>query len=295
MVGKFLFFITIFLIFLNPYSMYSMNNINDKITIFTYHKKQSKDDKRFGYDNELLKLSLEKTIKKYGPYKLIPINVNANYRRVEALAINEKYENLFFKQSVSTERLNNLGYVSFPVDLGIVGYRVGFVSKNNINKIEKIKDLKDFKKVSIIQGLGWLDTKILKYNGFTIVTGNNYAGLFKMVAKNRGDLFLRGANELYEEWNANMNIGNLSYDKTIALYYPLPRFFFTNKKNKDAIKRVKEGLVLAYNDGSLMKLWEKHYLKSIKFANLPNRRIFKLTNPFLEEIDKSYEKYIYTP
>ncbi len=287
--------IAIILIFSTASIMFSKDNVNNNVTVFTYHKKQSKDDKRFAYDHELLKLSLEKTIKLYGAYKLVPLSINANYKRVEMLAEDDRFENIIFKHSVSSERLNKLGYVPFPVDLGIVGYRVGFVSKNNKNKIKNIKNLQELKEVSIVQGLGWLDTEILKYNGFKVVTGSSYSGLFKMTARNRGDLFLRGANELYNEWQVNKNIGNLSYDDNLALYYPLPRFFFTNKKNKDAIKRIKEGLILAYNDGSLIKLWKKHYIKSIEFANLSKRKIFKLKNPFLEDIDKSYEKYIYIP
>ncbi len=98
-----LFSISIVLILCTSSILFGKDSMNDKVTIFTYHNKQSKDDKRFDYDHELLKLSLEKTIKKYGSYKLLPINVDANYRRVEVLVLNDKYENLFFKQSVSNE------------------------------------------------------------------------------------------------------------------------------------------------------------------------------------------------
>lgn len=116
-----------------------------------------------------------------------------------------------------------------------------------------------------------------------------------MITKNRGDIFIRGANELYDEWNTNKHLNNLAFDKSFTLYYPLPRFFFTSKKNTEAIKRVKEGLQIAYNDGSLKKLWEKHYLKSIVFTNLKDRKVFRISNPFLDGIDKSYEKYLYVP
>ena len=85
------------------------------------------------------------------------------------------------------------------------------------------------------------------------------------------------------------------YDDSIALYYPLPRFFFTKKSNVTAIKRVEEGLVTAYNDGSFQKLWKEYYQSSVDFVNLQKRTLFRISNPFLGGIDKSYEKYIYHP
>lgn len=285
-------FLTMCFIMLNPTQAFSQNN---KIMTITYQTKQSKDDKRFEYDNELLKMALEKTKEKYGDYNLVPLKITANHKRIEELALNGEIENLFYKFSASNDRLTKYGYIPFPIDLGIVGYRVAFISKTNEEKIKNINTLEELKKQSVIQGLGWLDVEILKSNGFEVMEGSNYSGLFKMIARNRGDLFLRGANELYNEWDSNKHIKNLTYDTSIIVYYPLPRFYFTNKKNKNAIERIREGLIISYNDGSLIKLWEKHYKQSIDFTNLKKRKIFKLENPFLEGMDKSYEKYIYNP
>lgn len=284
--------ITITLILLNPTQGFSTDN---KVMTITHQTKQSPDDKRFEYDNELLKLVLEKTKTKHGPYKLVPLGIKANLKRIDSIALKGNVENLFYKMSATKKRIEKFGYISFPIDLGIVGYRIGFISETNIDKIKSINSIEEFKKFSILQGLGWLDTKILRHHGFNVITGSSYEGLFKMVTKNRGDIFTRGANELYNEWNTYKYLNKLSYDKSIALYYPLPRFFFTSKKNKKAIKRIKEGLIMAYNDGSLKKLWKQYYWDSIVFAKLNERKIFKITNPFLDGIDKSYEKYIFTP
>jgi len=272
--------------------LYSSQTIS-KSTTFTYQTKLDKDDNRYNYDYDLLKLSLDKTKDKYGDFIMVPLK--ANYKRIEALALEGKIENIIFKKSVSIKRLNKFGYISFPVDLGIVGYRVGFISKKNINKFKDIKSIEDFKQLSILQGNGWLDNKILEANGFKVITGNKYSYLFRMIANNRADLFMRGTNELYWEWITYKQTTNLSYEKKLSLYYPLPRFFFTSKKNMKAIKRIKEGLIMAYEDGSLQKLWKKHYQKSIDFVDLEKRKIYKIDNPFLEGMDKTYGKYIYIP
>ena len=64
---------------------------------------------------------------------------------------------------------------------------------------------------------------------------------------------------------------------------------------KDAAKRIHDGLLLAYEDGSLRKLWDEYYGASINFSKLRERKIFKLKNPYLEGIDRTFMKYIYDP
>ncbi len=39
-------------------------------------------------------------------------------------------------------------------------------------------------------------------------------------------------------------------DENVALYYPLPRVFFTHNSNRQAIARVQQGLKAAWRDGS---------------------------------------------
>ena len=101
--------------------------------------------------------------------------------------------------------------------------------------------LTELKQFSIGQGLGWLDTQILRHNGFKVIEGTSYEGLFKMVARSRVDLFGRGANEILSEYQARANDLQLIADTSIILYYPFPRFFFTSKKNLKAIQRVRAG------------------------------------------------------
>jgi hypothetical protein len=263
-------------------------------TLFTAQGRASAQDTRLDYDRAALRLSLEKTVKKYGPFKLVEAEFMNTARGIK-VAKAGRTKNFFTKQSVSKTLLNELGHVPFPIDLGIVGYRVFFVSPNAKSKLKTTQNLGQLKKFSIGQGVGWLDVDILEHNGFKVIKAGSYEGLFKMVAKNRFDLYSRGTNELLGEWKTHKNIQGFAYDESVALYYPLPRFFFTNKANKAAIKRVTEGLIIAYNDGSLKKEWEKHYRDSIDFVNLKKRKIFRINNPFLEGVDSSYEKYIYKP
>jgi hypothetical protein len=155
--------------------------------------------------------------------------------------------------------------------------------------------LEKLKKFTIGQGLGWGDNDILKHNGFSVVVGNNYQGLFKMVADNRFDLFARGNCDVMDEYDIYKKKCNLILDDSVAIFYPLPRYFITHNSNKEAVKRVTEVLLAAYEDGSFMALWTKHHADNIRRINLSKRIVFRLENPFLEGIDRSYEKYMYNP
>jgi len=263
-------------------------------TLFTIQGRASAQDTRLDYDRAALRLSLEKTVQKYGPFKMVEAEFMNTARGIKVAKAGRK-KNFFTKQSVSKKLLKELGHVSFPVDMGIVGYRVFFVSPAAKSKLKNTRSLEELKKFTIGQGTGWLDVDILEQNGFKVIKAGSYEGLFQMVAKNRFDLYSRGTNELLGEWKTHKQIKGFAYDDSVALYYPLPRFFFTHKSNKAAIKRVTEGLITAYNDGSLQKVWAKHYTDSIEFVNLKKRKIFSISNPFLEGLDTAYEKYIYKP
>lgn len=263
-------------------------------TIYTYNNTQNEHDPRKFYELEVLKTALEKTIEKYGEYELIPSPRMNLKRAITTLKLNT-IKNFILKMSITKELLDELAYANFPIDRGIVGYRVSFISPKMKNKIGDFNTLEKLKKLRIGQGIGWLDVDILRHNGFNVKTISDYEALFNMTVLNRIDLFSRGINEILGEYESYKHIKNLDHDRTFVLYYPLPRFFFTHKSNEKAMKRIEEGLILAYKDGTLDKIFDKYYKNSIEFLHLENRKIYKLENPFLKDIDNTYEKYIFNP
>lgn len=268
---------------------------SQEVTVFTYRQPESKRDVRYEYDNSLLKLALEKTVQTDGPYKLVPSPI-MNYARAHEFLKNNTLPNLFIKlsyESVFEEK--GLSYVSFPVDLGIVGYRVCFANTDTVAELAKVSSLTELQRYTHGQGIGWSDVKILEHNGFSVTEIVKYENLFSMVANRRFDLFCRGANELQEELKAHQDIENLSYDKSLTIYYPLPRFFYTNAANRDALDRVQRGLKRAYEDGTLEELWKQQYGKSIEFVKLENRKVFSLENPLIKNLKDDYQQFFYQP
>ena len=261
-------------------------------TVFTYRSPVGVDDDRNRYELALLTLALEKTKQEYGEFTLVPSGSMNNVRVVETLRTKRR-QNFVLKLSYDSDYPDFMDYIRFPIDLGIVGYRICFISPEAKAKLSASPTLEELTKLSHVQGKGWMDVKILRHNGFQVDEVSNYEGKFHIVALNRYDLFCRGINELHEEYEKFRSIEGLDFDRTFVLAYPLPRFFYTHKENQQAIERVTKGLKLAYADGSLIALWSKYYADSIQFSAIHNRKVIKLENPAVQSIDFDYEQFFY--
>lgn len=250
-----------------------------------------------GYEARLLMLSLEKTRKEYGEYQIEAVRDDMNrHRRIEMMSHN-RFQNFVsaLPYSKKLEDESDLVFANFPVFLGILGYRTCFVSDKIVKDVAKVQ--REDQLLNFTQGLqkGWADSAILRFNGFRVTEASSYGSLFKMVAANRFDLFCRGANEVLVEYQYNKDIPNFTYDRSMAIYYPLPHFFYTHKSGAAVMERIKKGLVLAHRDGDLQMLWEAYNKDSIEFVELGKRRIFNYKNPNLKGLSYEFEEFVYKP
>ncbi|MGL4250122.1 MAG: hypothetical protein ACRCR1_05635 [Aeromonas sp.] len=265
------------------------------VTRFTYISPESEQDPRTTYDRELLRLALEKTRDTFGDYELVPAPTMTKARARISMEF-DSFTNLLVMDSYSNARqAQGLSYVRFPVHLGIVSYRICFVSPQRQMAVSRVTNLEGLRQFTFGQGKGWLDVDILRHAGLEVVDVHGYEPLFKMVARGRFDLFCRGASELRSELLTHQQTKDLLVDEALLIYYPLPRVFYSNGKNREAILRVEKGLQLAWQDGSLQALWRKSFGPSISFAKLSQRRMLRLENPFLEGIRFDYRPYFYNP
>ncbi|WP_421164843.1 hypothetical protein [Aeromonas dhakensis] len=264
-------------------------------TLFTYMSPESEHDPRSTYDREVLRLALEKTRASHGDYRMQAAPPMTLARMWVSLRFNH-YPNLFAMDSYRADRdMSGIDYVRFPIHIGIVSYRICFVSPTRKDEVAKATSLDELKRFDIGQGKGWLDVEILRRAGFKVLEVEGYEQLFKMVARGRFDLFCRGINELPQEKLNHKKVEGLMMDESLALYYPLPRVFFTHNGNRQAIDRVQQGLKAAWRDGSLQALWLKAFKPSLSFAHLNTRRLFRLENPYIKGIDFNYQAYFYDP
>ena len=217
-----------------------------------------------------------------------------------ARALEDIKNSVFHNQLIVTTFQNKLldeglDYARFPVDYGVTGYRICFVSPQARVDVAAANSLDTLRHFTIGQGIGWADVTILRHNLFRVVEVGQYESAFRMVAAGRIDLFCRGINELQTELKAHANVEGLDYDRTFALAYPLPRFFIFNRQNSKPLERIGKGLLLAHQDGSLRKLWLEQYGEALRFANLKQRRIFQLQTADIDRIDFDYRMYYFDP
>ena len=260
-------------------------------TTFTFRGGESIDDHRQLYLQEVLTLALDKTIDDYGEYELISTAEGLNLARVLRQLEEKFYPNFFLRTSMTDQISDRFTVVPFPVDRGVSGYRIAFV-QNGKERQFCTANLPDIEKYSIVQGVAWLDGDILRANNLRVYDSSSYDNMFEMINVGRMDLFFRAINEVKDEYTTKSQaLKGLQIESCIALYYPLPRFFITNKDNQANAQRIYQGLSRAFNDGSFQKIWKQFFAESMQMVKLNQRRIIELDNPFIKELNKDYEQY----
>ncbi len=262
----------------------------------TINATQNNIDNRSTYNGQALQLALEKTRAEFGDYRLVDTKLPMNTARALAEAEANTIPNLVVLTTFQNWQLEKgLDYARFPNEYGITGYRICFVSPKAKAAVARASSLEELREFTIGQGKGWADTTILRSNGFKVVEIGVGQSLYRMVAASRIDLFCRGVNELEPELKSHSDIANLDYDRTFALVYDLPRFYVANKRNTALLQRIAKGLARADQDGSLYQLWEEQYGSALRFANLKQRKLYRLATPNIDGIDFDYKKYYFDP
>ncbi|RYY74034.1 MAG: hypothetical protein EOO52_14255 [Gammaproteobacteria bacterium] len=266
-------------------------------TVVHYTPVEDASDKRLDYPLAVLTLALSKTEKKYGAYKFksIPAAVSLA-RSVHELNL-DTYPNYFFPSGEYVQEMsnNNLIAVDFPLDHGLLSYRICFVSPAAKAKVAAAKSVDDLRKFTIGQGTNWPDIPILEANGFRVQQVSNYMGLFKMVMGNRVDLFCRGITELHKEYKEYKSMGNLLYNESFVLVYSMPFTLYFNKRSQPLVDRIEEGLAIAKQDGSLNRLFALHYRSDIEFAKLHKRKVFQLQSPYGQHLSPTFKSFMIDP
>lgn len=247
------------------------------------------------HEVEVLKLALDKTSAEDGPYELRGIPP-MNRARTIAVLHNNSYPNLVLQMSYEDDLADQekLAYIPFPLDRGALSYRICFMRDEIKSKFSNITRTEQLHNYTFGTGIGWADTKILRHNHLQVIEANSVLNLFRMTKAGRVDLFCRGPSEYLYEQAHESSLG-LSSDEHLALYYPLPKFFFAHKDNQPALDRIKRGLEIAYKDGSFNKLWRKRHNDGLQAAGLQKRNLVKMENPLIKHLSRDYETYLYDP
>lgn len=171
--------------------------------------------------------------------------------------------------------------VKIPLVMGLLGYRVAIVHKDNLSTLSSLDDLKS---VRTCQLRHWTDVKILEFNEFTVVPTDSFERTFEMTQKGRCDLFPRAIYEGYFELKvAQHRFPELVMFDDILLYYPFPLYVFTSKQNTKLNHMLYEGLSYMVKSGELLAHIKRSEITRHMFplSKWRNKPIVHLKNPFL--------------
>lgn len=237
------------------------------------------NDRRYEYQTDLLDMVLARTVDRYGAYELVELPYPVTRNRALQMLI--AGEDLHVQGEASkpdwTEALN---VVRIPIRKGIQGYRLFLIEESSQPALSQVTSLDELREFPTGSGAQWSTRRILEEAGFTVVTAPNYEGLFHMLALGRFATFSRGLNEVFQELDAHADsLPQLSIETDLALFIPLPTYFFVCPNRPDLAERIEAGLRDMIADGSFDAFFLEHHAAMIARAGLEDRLVFSLDNP----------------
>lgn len=207
------------------------------------------------YFIQVLTLALEKTRASEGDFKIAFLNHKGGIERDRTMLAAGAGIDLMWG-SVTQARAQDVRVIDMDLLKGLNNYRVLLTNKKSQPYFEKVKTLTDLKEFKAGSGTYWTDGRILDYNGFSVVYGANYNGLFKMLRMNRYDFLSRGLHEIGNDLAAYGDLGLIQEQNLLLKYeHPIRYCFFVNKNNEKLAQRIERGLIAAQADGSFDELF----------------------------------------
>lgn len=182
----------------------------------------------------------------------------------------------------NAERESQMHPVKIDILRGIVGFRIFVIRAADQPRFADLDEPALRKQFTFGLNSQWADVPVMRANGFTVETSTSYENLFGMLVAKRFDAFPRGLNEAARELEERKaHFPQLAVEKTKALYFPFPVYFWVDKDNKTLAQRIERGLTLALADGSFRKLFETYHAKEIAALAKEKRQVIRLSNPTL--------------
>jgi hypothetical protein len=172
--------------------------------------------------------------------------------------------------------------VPFPIDKGLLGYRVALIDGRSKGRISHIHSLEDLRHLRVGQGSDWIDTRIYVHEQIPIETTADYESLVLMLLHGRFDLFPRGLYEIDPEFAAYADrYPVLAVDKHLLLHYSFCWAFYVSPSSPRLAARLTAGLERMLVDGSFNVFFARQFGKMLPDLHLRQRVVIELENPFL--------------
>ena len=239
-------------------------------------------DTRYDHYWQLLAQALTITESDFGPFTLREATLPMTERRaIDELAAGRGTITVLVHGNV-TDYEQRLLPIRFPLDKGLLGYRVFLIRREMQPKLDLVTGLDDLRRYSIGQGREWGDVTILRAAGLTVVEGASYEGLFSMLASGRFQLFSRSVAEVGEELaREKPHHPEITIERHLMLFYPLTRYFYvTRSPTGDKLaRRISEGLERMLKIGLFDRMFDGFKGPFEDQIGFRNRLVMRIANP----------------
>ncbi len=244
--------------------------------------KQSAIDLRGDYKFSLIKLILEESRDRYGPYEFRfnpPITRN---RALLEMFYGDKI-NLYTAPADREWEAKTIP-IRIPIRKGLLNFRILLINKDKKSEFAKVKLNADLQKFQVGLRTGWTTTKVMRALKFDIVTSPTYDGLFKMLDRHRFDFIPRGINEVFGEYEVRSKTHkNILIEPHLLMSMPMPVYLYVAPESRRLAERIRYGFNKIRNNGKFDALFNKTYSKSIARAKLAERKVLRVGNPLLSK------------
>ncbi len=240
------------------------------------------DDERAHYSWSLLEAALKATDRDFGPHELKAFGGTRNVvRTLLDLESGASPVNVLVHGNVRDYE-DRLLAIRFPLDRGLLGYRVFLIRADRQREFDRINNLDDLRRYSIGQGRGWIDVQILRLAGLNVIEGGGYVGLFKMLAAGRFDLFSRSVIEVGDELLKHQTQPPmLAIEHHLLLHYPFTHYFYVRRSpaGEALAQRIFTGLTRIQSNGNFDDIFAWYLAQIEKPLGLRQRLLINIDNP----------------
>ena len=167
--------------------------------------------------------------------------------------------------------------VPIPVDRGLLGMRISFVSSQKVNRLQEVQTLADLQQHKICTGKKWNITKAFVHNKIPVMTSNEYRRNFTNLVRGGCLHFSRGLSEIEQEFNNfSGDYQDLAVDPYVLLSLPLAYYLYVSPAHPELHKAISEGLQNAVDNGQFFEVFDELFATQIERLGLENRRTIPL-------------------
>ncbi|MEH0166735.1 hypothetical protein [Roseateles microcysteis] len=203
-----------------------------------------------------------------------------NQGRVELELGNERSRLDLVWSMTSRAREQAILPLRVPLDRGLLGWRVALIRHEDQPLWLKPPSLEQLALRRAGQGQHWPDTEILRANGLEVVTALSARQLLDMLHKRRIDYFPRSVLEVQGELSSNSDL-HLAVAPGFVLRYPAASYVFLSRRLQALVAPLTKALESLVNDGSLDRVFRRHFQSRLNALELSKRQILNLKNPLL--------------